>query len=184
MKLPMTRHSFSTKSHRNDAVLFMAALFVSTMSARVQADDKLIGRAVLPAATFAPGPTSGRLIGSGSINGQPVPFIDQQPVQGFSAIHNNGDGTFLVMSDNGFGSIENSADYHLRVYKIRPDFKTKEGGTGAISVEGFFELRDPDKHVPFAITEHFTSERILTGADFDIESMQKAPDGSFWFGDE
>ena len=125
----------------------MAALLVSAMTVCVRADDKLIGRAVLPAATFAPGPTSGRQLGAAPINGQPVPFLHKQPVQGFSAVLNNGDGSFLVMSDNGFGSIENSADYHLRVYRIRPDFETKDGGSGMIAVEGFFELRDPEKHV-------------------------------------
>jgi hypothetical protein len=44
----------------------------------------LVGRAVLPAATFAPGPTSGQFI-TGA-NGVAVPFTDAQPVQGFSGI--------------------------------------------------------------------------------------------------
>src|SRR5262245_66174625 len=88
------------------------------------------------------------------------------------------------MSDNGFGNLENSADYHLRVYTIRPNFKTRFGGVGNISVLSFIELRDPDKHIPFAITNHFTKDRVLTGADFDIESMQRARDGSIWFGTE
>jgi len=88
------------------------------------------------------------------------------------------------MSDNGFGKLENSTDYHLRVYTLRPDFKTAQGGSGQITVEGFFELTDPNKHIPFAITNEFTLERILTGADFDLESFRKAPDGTFWFGDE
>ena len=88
------------------------------------------------------------------------------------------------MPDNGFGALENSADFHLRVYHIQPDFKTKDGGSGTISVLGFFELRDPDKRIPFTITEQFTDERVLTGADFDIESMQRAADGTLWFGDE
>ncbi|MFX8848669.1 esterase-like activity of phytase family protein, partial [Acinetobacter baumannii] len=34
------------------------------------------------------------------------------------------------------------------------------------------------------ITQHFSRERILTGADFDIESMQRTTDGTLWFGDE
>ena len=147
-------------------------------------EDKLVGRAVLPAAMFSPGPTSGTLIGTGPINGQEIPFIDKQPVQGFSAVIDNGDGTFMVMSDNGFGSMENSSDYNLRVYKILPDFKTKEGGKGYIYVLDSIELHDPDRHIPFAITNYFTEKRILTGADFDIESMQGAADGTLWFGDE
>jgi glycerophosphoryl diester phosphodiesterase len=105
-------------------------------------------------------------------------------VQGFSAIRDNGDGTFWVMADNGYGAIENSADFNLRVYKIRPLFKTKNGGSSRIDIEGFIELHDPDNRVPFAITNEFTRRRVLTGADFDIESMQKAKDGILWFGDE
>ncbi|HAI69858.1 MAG TPA: hypothetical protein DCM38_10555, partial [Gammaproteobacteria bacterium] len=145
----------------------------------------LIGRAVLPATTFADGPTSGTQIGKVAINGVTLPFLNQQPVQGFSAALANPDGSFLAMSDNGFGNQENSADYNLRVYTLYPAFKTKEGGSGKITVDGFFiELSDPNHQVPFAITNEFTSKRVLTGADFDIESFQKAPDGTFWFGDE
>jgi hypothetical protein len=29
-----------------------------------------------------------------------------------------------------------------------------------------------------------TKERLLTGADFDLESFRQAPDGTFWFGEE
>jgi glycerophosphoryl diester phosphodiesterase len=88
------------------------------------------------------------------------------------------------MSDNGYGNLENSADFLLRVHHIRPDFKTQSGGSGTIQVLGNITLSDPDKRVPWAITNFFTQERILTGADFDIESMQKASDGTLWFGDE
>src|SRR5262245_3205581 len=173
------------------ALSMMSASALPGQDADTQAQKKkaesgvrLEGRAVLDAATFAPGPTSGAQLGGAPINGQAVPFIDKQPVQGFSAVLDNGHGTYLVMSDNGFGNIENSADYHLRVYTIRPNFKTKSGGVGNISVVSFIELHDPDKRIPFAITNHFTKDRALTGADFDIESMQRAADGSLWFGDE
>jgi glycerophosphoryl diester phosphodiesterase len=149
-----------------------------------ESGNQLVGRAVLDAATFSPGPTSGSQLGGAPINGQPVPFLDKQPVQGFSAVLENGHGTYLVMSDNGFGNMENSADYHLRVYTIRPNFKTRFGGAGNISVLSFIELHDPDKRIPFTITNHFTKDRVLTGADFDIESMQRTRDGSLWFGDE
>ena len=170
----------------------LAAQCVSTLNvfastSEIQGDtskNTLKGRAVLPAATFAPGPTSGKLLGTTPLNGQPVPFIDKQPVQGFSAILKNADGTYMVMCDNGYGGIENSADFNLRVYTIKPDFKTAAGGTGNIAVNKFFELRDPERKIPFAITNHFSTERVLTGADFDIESMQKVKDGSFYFGDE
>ena len=166
------------------SVAIAASLCVVTAASPVLASDTLIGRAVLPAATFAEGPTAGRQLGANPINGQAVPFVNKQPVQGFSAVHHNGEGTFLVMSDNGFGSLENSSDYNLRVYRIRPDFETRKGGSGTIKVEGFIELHDPDGHIPFPITNEFADRRVLTGADFDIESMQKAKDGTLWFGDE
>lgn len=146
-------------------------------------EPTLLGRAVLPAATFAEGPASGRELGSAAVNGQTPPFASQ-PVQGFSAVLRNDDGSFLAMPDNGYGALENSADFHLRVYTVAPDFKTPDGGSGNVEVRRFIELRDPDKKIPFAITQHFSSERLLTGADFDIESMQRAPDGTLWFGDE
>ena len=163
--------------------LLTLAISISIASAAVQADVTLQGRAVLPADTFAVGPTSGAYI-SGGANGRVAPFINKQPVQGFSAVLKNNDGTFYAMSDNGFGSLENSADFNLRVYHIRPQFETKDGGSGEIQVLHHFELRDPDRKIPFAITHHFSSARVLTGADFDIESMQRTADGSFWFGDE
>jgi len=150
----------------------------------VSGGGTLVGRAVLPADTFAEGPDSAAMIGAGPINGVDVPFIGHQPVQGFSAIHDRGDGTFLALCDNGFGTMENSADFRLRLYTIRPSFRTAEEGSGAIEVVGFIELSDPDKHVAFAITNHFTTERVLTGADFDVESLQVAPDGTLWIGDE
>lgn len=146
-------------------------------------ETTLTGYAILPGPTFAEGPPSGTLIGVDYNNGQTIPF-EGQPVQGFSAIINNGDGTFWAMSDNGFGGFENSADYHLRLYKIQPDFKTADGGSGTIEVLEFIELSDPDGFIPFTITNDYTQERILTGADFDIESVQRAPDGTLWIGDE
>ena len=144
----------------------------------------LRGRAVLPADSFAPGPTSGRHIGDGVAGGVRVPFQRRQPVQGFSALVNLHDGTFLAMSDNGFGTLENSADAELRIHLIEPRFRGAAGGPGDIQVLDSFALSDPDRHVPWAITNHFTRGRVLTGADFDIESMQRASDGTLWFGDE
>jgi glycerophosphoryl diester phosphodiesterase len=163
------------------SLLLITLLFCA---ASAQAADRLIGRAVLDAKTFASGPTSGTLLGPGPINGVAVPFENKQPVQGFSGVLDNGDGSFDLLSDNGFGSLENSADYHLRVYTVRPDFKTESGGSGAMAVERFITLHDPDRKIPFAVTNHFTEERILTGADFDLESIQRGEDGTLWFGEE
>ncbi len=142
---------------------------------------QLLGRSILDAASFASGPTSGTRIGEGPINQQIVPFIDKQPVQGVSAVLRGRNGELLVMSDNGFGSMENSADYNLRVYSLKPNFN-RSGGS--MEVKGYFELHDPDRKIPFAIANHFSGKRTLTGADFDLESFQRAKDGTFWFGDE
>ncbi|MFW1841160.1 esterase-like activity of phytase family protein, partial [Acinetobacter gyllenbergii] len=57
-------------------------------------------------------------------------------------------------------------------------------GSGQVSVKSFIQLLDPNKLVPFEILNGNTPERLLTGADFDHESMQRAPDGTYWIGDE
>jgi glycerophosphoryl diester phosphodiesterase len=160
----------------------VAANKLTATKPQFQFPPRLAARAVLPAHTFAPGPTSGQRIAAA--NGVAVPFVDKQPVQGFSAILRDGPDRFLAMADNGFGAIDNSADFHLRVYRIQPKFESLLGGAGTVSVLGFIELADPDGHIEFPITNQFSPGRVLTGADFDLESMQKAPDGTLWFGDE
>lgn len=135
----------------------------------------LVGRAVLPSATFAPGPPSGEITGG---------FWASQPVQGFSSLVDLGDGSFFTLVDNGFGNIENSADSLLRIYRVRPSYKTSSGGSGGVDVLSYLELRDPDKKIKFTITNQFTRTRLLTGADFDPESLRVAADGTLWIGDE
>ncbi|WP_162629585.1 MULTISPECIES: esterase-like activity of phytase family protein [Acinetobacter] len=144
-------------------------------------EPTLVSFAKLPVATYAAGPDSGLAV-SGA-NGIYPPFKGQ-PVQGFSAALKNADGSYMAMADNGFGTQENSADFLLRIYKLKADFKTKSKGTGQVQVQSFIQLRDPNKLVPFEIVNGNTVERLLTGADFDPESMQRAPDGSYWIGEE
>src|SRR6185295_3956986 len=91
----------------------------------------LVARAVLPAATFAGGPLSGSLISGGLVGG----FFPAQPVQGISSLVDARDGTFLAMADNGYGTLDNSADFRLRIYRLRPSFKTAAGGDGGVEVE-------------------------------------------------
>lgn len=144
----------------------------------------LVGYARLAATTLAAGPPSGSLLGRSMIQGQRVP-VPSQPVQGFSAlIPADTPGTYFALSDNGYGALENSADFQLCIYRIRPQLATTQGGRGDIQIEGFIELRDPDQRVPFALRNAFSRDRILTGADFDPESLARAPDGTFWLGDE
>ena len=173
-----------TGGFRHCPIQYAISIALCMSSTACFAVNELAGRAVLPAATFADGPTSGQYIGKSPQNFQRIPFYNKQPVQGFSAVLNLGNGDFGVMEDNGYGSMENSADFNLRAYKIHPNFKTAAGGAGSVDVGGYLQLRDPDKIIPFAITNHFTQDRVLTGADFDLESMQMAKDGTFWFGEE
>ena len=143
---------------------------------------KLTGFASLSADTFAEGPPAGADI---SANGRTGPFPGQ-PVQGFSGVQfaPNNDGSYWFLSDNGFGSKDNSADYLLRIYQVNPDFKQENEGDGTIEVEQFIQLSDPDNLIPVDIVNQDSEERLLTGADFDIESFVIADDGSIWVGDE
>jgi glycerophosphoryl diester phosphodiesterase len=142
----------------------------------------LKGFAVLPADTFAEGPTSGKFI-TGTTNGRTLPFPGQ-PVQGFSAVQSAGNGAYWFMPDNGFGAKNNSADFLLRLYKLDPNFAGAENGNGTVNIQSFIQFSDPNKLVPFKITNENTRDRLLTGADFDIESFNLASDGTIWIGDE
>ncbi|MCK2217430.1 esterase-like activity of phytase family protein [Actinomadura sp. ATCC 31491] len=136
----------------------------------------LTGFAALPAQTYVPGSEpSGSALGTAPVNGITPPFPGQ-PVQGFSGIVRRGDGTYEVLSDNGFGNKANSSDFLLRVHHIKPDFRDK-----SVKVLGGFNLTDPRKLVPFALTRQ---DRTLTGADFDVESIVRTQDGTYWIGDE
>ena len=136
----------------------------------------LTGFASLPASTFVPASEpSGAALGTAPVNGVTPPFADQ-PVQGFSGIVRNPDGTFDVLSDNGYGNKANSADFVLRIQRLAPDF-----ATGAVDVVGGLNLTDPNGRIPFPLTR---PDRVLTGADLDVESIIRGADGSYWIGDE
>lgn len=141
---------------------------------------ELVGFASLPADTFAAGPDAGAGI---SANGRTGPFPGQ-PVQGFSGVQfaPNAPGRFWFLTDNGFGNQTNSADYLLRIYQLHPNFKTVSGGDGSVQVESFVQLADPDHMVPFPIVNE--SARLLTGADFDVESFVLPGTDDLWVGDE
>ena len=175
-------------------VRLFVVIVLTGLASRATAQT-LEGFAKLSADTFAPGPTSGNLIAPA--NGRVPPF-DGQPVQGISSVLPGPRGDFYVMPDNGFGTKESSPDFVLRVYRIDPHFKTKHGGSGAIDVESFITLHDPDRKIDFPIVADGSTypgsaipvdarihqERLLTGGDFDIESVRVAYDGTLWFGDE
>jgi len=88
------------------------------------------------------------------------------------------DGSYWVLTDNGFGSKANSADAMLMFHHVQPDWKS-----GSVKRLQTVFLHDPDKKVPFLIVNEGTKQRYLTGADLDIESMQFIGD-HVWFGDE
>ncbi|GGP13607.1 esterase-like activity of phytase family protein [Nonomuraea glycinis] len=154
----------------------LAAPAAATPEPREFGRATLTGFATLPAETFVPGSeASGAALGTTPVNGLTPPFAGQ-PVQGFSGIVRRGGGVYDMLSDNGFGAKANSADFLLRVHQVRPDLRT-----GAVKVLGGFDLSDPDRHVTFPLTRE---DRKLTGADFDVESIVRAADGTYWIGDE
>jgi len=161
-------------------LLVLAAMAGSVLAAGEE--PTLEARAILPADAYQPGPPSGAFISPH--NGVTPPFPGQ-PIPGFSAVLNAGRGifgpVFWGMPDNGYGAKGNSGDFLLRMYRIRPDFKTARGGSGTVEILSFIQLRDPDGKVPFPL---YRSDRLLTGADFDLESVRRTQNGDFWFGEE
>jgi len=190
----------------------LAAVAAIAISSPARADQtlpaRLAGHAILPAATFVLPPAdaprdfllSGRFTGAGNTRtdaigtipgdtgavhgsrptGLSLPFIGQ-PVQGFSGIKPAADqpGTYWTLSDNGFGNRRNSVDSMLMLHRIRPDW-----ATGRVERLETIFLNDAARRVSFRIVTEGTERRYLTGADFDIESIQPLADGSFMLGDE
>lgn len=197
--------------HRLRSTLTLLGLCSASLTFSCAHAAELLERAVLPSGSFSSGPTSGQYATGG--NGVVTPFINRQPVQGFSAVLPGPfKGTYLVMSDNGFGAKANSPDALLRVYAVKPDFEARtvtpvnrlsgDELTGFTS-DSYITLRDPWRRVPFpivadadfypgtpvaggtiAVDPAIRAGRLLTGSDFDIESVRRAHDGSLWFGDE
>ena len=162
---------------------YLAAPAAGSLQQEEKPLAELIGYAVLPADTFAPGPASGQFNGDGSKAAWPR--FPAQPVQGFSGVQFGPVcGSYYVLSDNGFGSKYNSFDYLLRIYQITPDPKTVGGGAGEIAVNDFIQLRDPAALMPFFIASEVTADRLLTGADVDVESFVFDGEGSLWAGEE
>ena len=158
----------------------VATLALGAGASAAELTGRLEARAVLPADTTAPGPESGAALGPGPINGFAVPFATQ-PVQGFSGILRAGPGVWWALPDNGYGLQERSADWLLRIYRVRPELDPPGGGTGGATVDGFVQLGDPDGKFPYPLVR---PDRLLTGFDVDPESILEARDGTFWIGDE
>jgi len=188
-------------------VTTVAALFGTAAMAQSKFPATLEGHAILPAMTLVPAPADAppELQISGRYAGPPGQRIDTpesvpgisalsdkaaprptgislpfkgQPVQGLSGIKNLKDGTYLTLTDNGFGSKANSPDAMLMFHVVKPDWKS-----GMVERISTTFLHDPDRKVPFRIVNENTPRRYLTGSDFDIESIQPIGD-ALWFGDE
>jgi hypothetical protein len=139
----------------------------------------LRARALLSATAYQPGPPSGTQLAPTPVNGVTPPFPGQ-PIPGFSAIiPATTPGRLLAMPDNGFGAKTNSADFLLRLYEIQPRYRKH-----TVEIHSAISLHDPDRRVPFPIVQDSTPQRLLTGADFDIESLARDARGDLWIGDE
>ncbi len=188
------------------SILLATASLMMLATATAQADDKafpatLAAHVVLPANSIIPAPadapkhlqTSAKFIkadrtrteGIGTMPGMDgkratglsMPF-DGQAMQGFSGIRAMPDGTFWSLSDNGFGKKANSSDSMLMMHRLAFDWKN-----GKVNVLKTVFLSDPDMNAPFPIVTEASDTRYLTGADFDVESIQPVEDG-FWIGEE
>lgn len=185
---------------RHYLVLTAALLCATSAFAQNEFPAKLAGHVIIPAETFidvpadasndlktsgkfANGPARIEALGSyeGKSAGRPTgvkaPFKGQ-PIQGHSGIKHMPDGSYWVITDNGFGAKANSSDSALYLNQWTMDWAS---GT-AKHLKSVF-LHDPDKKVPFRIVHEASEKRYLTGADFDIEGFQII-DGKFWIGDE
>ena len=157
-------------------------------------DATLAAHAQQPSATFTDAPAdapyfamSGRFTSGTRVEalesykdaktGVGMPFKGQA-LQGYSGIRSLGADRFVVLTDNGFGSKANSADSLLMFNYFKLDW-----AAGKVNHEESVFLSDPNKLVPFPIVTETTDRRYLTGADFDIESIQLVGD-SVYFGDE
>jgi glycerophosphoryl diester phosphodiesterase len=141
---------------------------------------ELVGFASLPADTYGDGPVSGEEI---SANGRTGPFPGQ-PIQGFSGVQFGNNNSLYFLSDNGYGSKNNSEDFLLRIHRLDPNFKGIENGDATVKVLDYIQLSDPNNKIPFEIVNEGTTDRLLTGADLDVESFVFDKDGTIWIGDE
>ena len=193
-------------------ILAAALAFSSASFLFAGADDlfDLTGWAEIPSTYRQPGPKSGQFTGTATVNGVTPPYIGQ-PIPGFSGVIPSGtSGVLIGLPDNGYGAQNNSADFVLGFYRFEPHFKTDGDGTtsrGTVDVLGHTPFRDPDgilltgvyitdgpvynrtnyyaaPAAQIAVDPAIKSQRLLTGADFDVESIARLDDGTFWVGEE
>jgi hypothetical protein len=167
---------------------------------------------VAPSSATRPGsPPSGAFFSAGDranaaangISGPPTgAYLPSQPIQGISAVIPGTPGNWWALADNGFGARENSADWQLVIYRLNVS-------SGTPTLAESVVLSDPNHKVPWKTVCDPThgddlppfsfnvlpatpplacganpAARILTGFDFDTESLEIGADGTFWIGDE
>lgn len=187
----------------------VAALILGLASTGAHAaTNTLTGWAMLPAATFSDGPTSGQFAFTN--NNSPAntpPYSNKQPVQGFSGVLRGANGSFRMLVDNGFGSKGNSPDHLLRMYAVQVDWanhtvSAADFNTGAplaaFTAASRITLNDANSVFPYAIVAEgvnypgsaiavdrtIKAGRLLTGGDLDLESVRQDKHGNYWFGEE
>jgi hypothetical protein len=210
----MQLHSSHRRTTSAAARALAAAVVWSLAGPAGAQHARLVAHSVLPAATFRAGsPPSGGFFSAteratAAANGvrgpNEGPYLAAQPVQGFSSMVPAAEGTWWALADNGYAWRGNSADFQLALYRIDPRW----GDPGGPGVLESVVLRDPERHIPWTVVcdqQHGSrlpdfafnllpprspacgadpSARILTGFDLDPESFVRAPDGSFWVGEE
>ena len=191
--------SSSKRFTLSTAIALASTLVALPLHAQTAFPATLAGHVVMPAQSFIAAPkdasddlkisgkfTPGKRVNAlgtveglsaGRPTGVSLPFKGQ-PIQGHSGIKKMPDGSYWILTDNGFGSKANSPDTMLYLNRYNIDFKTGN----MKRLETIF-LHDPDKKVPFRIVQEGTKKRYLTGSDFDTESFQFAG-GAIWIGDE
>jgi len=190
--------------------VFLAASIPAASAWAGPSDDanlSLSGWAAIPSTYRQPGPVSGQFTSGG--NGVTAPY-QGQPIPGFSGVISAGTpGRFIGLPDNGYGAQTNSADFVLGFYEFTPHFKTQGDGTttpGSVTVDRFTPFSDPHHFADASYvaggpvydrTNYYPAPaaqitvdpaikqgRLLTGADFDVESIARMDDGTFWVGEE
>jgi len=162
-------------------IVVVLSLGGCTTDALEPGQARLVGRAILPADTFRPGDPVGAALDT-EINGRQAPF-PSVPVQGFSSLIPQGNGLFLALQDNGFGTLANSPDYPLQFFQVRPDLKPTGPEAGTVEILATTDLTDPQGKLGFA-PSRLDDRGQLYGADLDPESFVRLDDGTLWIGDE
>ena len=136
------------------AMLAALALAVPTAAGASTTDDAtLLGRAVLPATTFSAGAAVRRVPRHGPDQRRAVPFpASRSRASPRTACPHGG---YWVMPDNGYGALENSADFYLRVYHLPPP-RDPTGVPGRPSMSFSSPAADPNHRVPFTIVNSFS----------------------------